>query len=411
MKRPLVIGLSPNLEFNDITLALKNLFQGKIFKQEDKPLFALRQWFKNKFVSSSVYFFNSGRSALFVALKASGLKKGDEVVLQAFTCVAVVNSIIWAGGTPVYVDIDKENLGMDPTDLRKKITSKTKAIIVTHTFGLPAKIEEILKIASVNKLLVIEDCAHAIGISHQNRKLGSFADMTIFSFGRDKAISSVFGGALMVNNRNLVSLVDRYYQKLKNPSHLWVLSQYLHILSMGLILPLYDFFKLGRLLLFLLFKLKILIPPVSDEEKESKKPKCFPQKLPSALAYLVFHQVNKLEKFNKLRKSFVSLYNRQFPQKEIITQDLPYLRYPLLIEERDKFLELAKKENIVLGNWYHNVVDPAGLDLKRVYYTNPCPTAEYVAQYIINLPTSPTLSFNNIQKVISLFKKYKVHFR
>ena len=118
--------------------------------------------------------------------------EGDEVLVQAFTCVAVPNSVLWAQATPVYADIDA-TLNIDPIDVEKKITNRTKAIIVQHTFGIPADMDALVALAKKHNILLIEDCAHSLGATYKGKKVGTFGDAAFFSFGRDKVVSSVFG--------------------------------------------------------------------------------------------------------------------------------------------------------------------------------------------------------------------------
>ncbi len=126
--KPIHIGLSPNTMTDDYFRAVNMLLTPWRWKkgETDEPV---EDWFRNYFSVHHAISFNAARSALFVALKALEIKEGDEVLLQAFTCVAVPNSVIWTGATPVYVDID-ESFNIDIADAEKKLTSQTKAVIV-----------------------------------------------------------------------------------------------------------------------------------------------------------------------------------------------------------------------------------------------------------------------------------------
>lgn len=115
------------------------------------------------------------------------------MILQAYTCVSVSNAIIATGAKPIYVDIDAQTLNINPQLIEKHITQKTKAIIVQHTFGIPADIHAIQSIVKKHQLFFIEDCAHALGAQYKEKMVGSFGDIAVYSFGRDKVISSVNG--------------------------------------------------------------------------------------------------------------------------------------------------------------------------------------------------------------------------
>ncbi|HSX40366.1 MAG TPA: aminotransferase class I/II-fold pyridoxal phosphate-dependent enzyme, partial [Candidatus Saccharimonadales bacterium] len=226
MGRPIAISLSPNTQTSDILLALKTLLAPWNYYKGNYAT-ALEQWFVKNFKVASAVSFNSGRSSLFAILKALDIQKGDEILMQTFTCVAVPNAIIWAGAKPVYVDIDK-TLTMDAKDLERKITAKTKAILVQHTFGIPSNMDEIRTLARKNKLIVIEDCAHTIGAVYNGKKLGTLSDVAFFSLGRDKAFSSVFGGMAITNNRTLGNKLKSIQKKKNNPNVFWVFQQLLH---------------------------------------------------------------------------------------------------------------------------------------------------------------------------------------
>lgn len=408
MRRPISPGLSPNLEYDDIVLAAKNLISGRVFNNSSYESKKVTTWFNENYNFKQSYTLNSGRSALFLALQAAGIKKGDEVLVSAFTCVAVPNCVIWCQAVPVFVDISPTTLTMDPLSILKKINNKTKAIIVQHTFSIPAEIERIMQIAKSNNLVVIENCAHGIMTKYKGKFLGQFGDMTIFSFGRDKAISSVSGGLLSVNNNKYLNVSEKLFKSLPYPDVIWTLKQHIHILSMILILPLYNFAKIGKLILFILQRLSLIGFPVSKVELNGGKPDDYPKKLPDSLSRLVFHQLNKLNKFNLIRIQFTNLYNKLFPDNPFFTRNLPLLRYPLIVKNRDQILTKTKAVNILLGKWYSNVIDPSGVDLTEINYQSDCKTAENISGQIVNLPTYPTLTMTDFSEIKLFFKKEKI---
>ena len=141
----------------------------------------------------------SGTAALRVALAALNIKEGDEVITQCFTFVATVEGIIESRATPVCCEIDN-TLNMDPMDLEKRITSKTKAIIVVHMLGTPARLEEIMAIANRHGIPVIEDTAWGCGGFLRDRSLGTWGEIGTFSFDFAKTMTTGEGGMLLFNN-------------------------------------------------------------------------------------------------------------------------------------------------------------------------------------------------------------------
>ncbi|MBI3307199.1 MAG: UDP-4-amino-4,6-dideoxy-N-acetyl-beta-L-altrosamine transaminase [Candidatus Omnitrophica bacterium] len=153
---------------------------------------------------------SSGTAALHLASLAAGLKKGDEAITTPITFLATSNAILYAGATPVFADIDYETINLDPSSIKRKITSKTKAVFPVDFAGLPAAMAEIATMAKRHRLMVIEDASHALGAEYRHGRVGSckFSDMTIFSFHPVKHITTGEGGAITTNRRNL-------YEKLK----------------------------------------------------------------------------------------------------------------------------------------------------------------------------------------------------
>ncbi len=143
----------------------------------------------------------SGTTALQTALTALGIKKKDEVIVPNFTFAASINSIINSGATPVIAEVDEKTWTLDVKNLKKYISKKTKAIMLVHIYGQPCKIDEIKKIAKKHKLLIIEDCAEAIGAKYKGRLIGSDGDCSCFSFFANKTITSGEGGMAVFKNK------------------------------------------------------------------------------------------------------------------------------------------------------------------------------------------------------------------
>ena len=151
----------------------------------------------------------NGTAALHLALKALGLKSGDEVIVPTFTYIASVSTIIHTGAEPVFADSVRETWQIDPEDIKRKITQKSRAIIPVHLYGHPCEMDKIMKIADAHKLFVIEDCAEAFGTRYKGYSAGSFGDVSAFSFYGNKTITTGEGGMLATNNSSLYKKVNR----------------------------------------------------------------------------------------------------------------------------------------------------------------------------------------------------------
>ncbi|MEY2371382.1 UDP-4-amino-4,6-dideoxy-N-acetyl-beta-L-altrosamine transaminase [Lysinibacillus capsici] len=152
--------------------------------------------------------FCNGTAALHAACYAAGIGEGDEVITSPITFAASANCVRYMGGTVVFADIDARTYNIDPTEIRKKISSKTKAIIPIDFTGQPADLDAINAIAREHNLVVIEDGAHSLGAEYKGKKVGIQADMTMFSFHPVKPITTTEGGIIVTNNKE-------YYKKLQ----------------------------------------------------------------------------------------------------------------------------------------------------------------------------------------------------
>ena len=149
---------------------------------------------------------SNGTTALHLALASMGIKAGDEVIIPTFTMIATVNSVTYTGAKPVLVDSELETWNMDPAKIEKKITPKTKAIMVMHTYGHPCAMDEINEIAEKHDLYVIEDAAEAHGAEYKSKRAGSLGDAGCFSFYANKIITTGEGGMVVTNDDKIAEM-------------------------------------------------------------------------------------------------------------------------------------------------------------------------------------------------------------
>ena len=164
----------------------------------------------SKFFSRKVVCVTNGFSALQLALQAANIKKGDEVLVPSLTYIATYQAISATGAKPVSCDVDNEDLFIDIEFAKKKITKKTKAIIPVFFSGHANKINELYNFAKFYKLRVVEDADHAFGSYYKNKKIGSFGDITCFSFDGIKNITSGEGGCVVTNDAKIIEKIKTY---------------------------------------------------------------------------------------------------------------------------------------------------------------------------------------------------------
>ena len=380
----------------------------RFWNEQEKLEIELKQYLNAN--DSKIYSFYNGRSALYHWLKWSNLQKWSKVIVSSYTCVSVVNAVLQAWFEPVYVDIDKNTLNISISDLKSKLNEDIKAIIVQHTFGNPADMINIMKIAEHYDLLVIEDCAHSLGAEIWWKKVGTFGDMAIFSTGRDKVISSVTWWFLFINNDE----IDFKKPKLVAVSRKLALQNLMYNILAYLAWKTYDI-KLWKVIMYLSSKLN-LIPKILTSKEKSCNFMQFNYQLPNSLAYLVRKQLKRVEKINNHRIELAEIYKKEFQNIDFIqtiktekfAKDI-YFWFPVIFSSKDKLDLVAKKmrqHNIYLGLYrtWDNIV-PSWTDLESCKYTKwSCPTAEAITHKIAVFPNHFQVNKKQVERIIKLIK-------
>jgi perosamine synthetase len=326
---------------------------------------------------------NSGTSGLHIACLAAGISPGDEVITSPNTFVASANSVLYCGGKPVFADIEADTALIDPIDVRRKITNKTKAIIPVHFAGQPADMEEIGKIAKENDLKIIEDAAHAIGARYRLKNsedwinVGScfHSDMTVISFHAVKHITTGEGGMVLTNDQDLYEKlmlfrshgITRNIKYMKETEGPWY----------------YEMHQLG-----------------------------FNYRLTDIQCALGVSQLKKLDKYIARRKEIARMYDKAFSDmveidfiKEKEGFDSSRHLYVILVENRKNvFNRLMTEANIGVNVHYIPVYfHPYYRQL--VYERGLCPIAEEYYSRSISIPMFPKLTNDEVEYVIGSIEK------
>lgn len=408
---PIHISLSPNTEPDDIRLAAQVLLAPHRWQSFETERPGILKTLSQRLGDRSVVLTSSGRTALYEALRAANIGDGDEVILQAFTCLAVPAAVTWAGATPVYADIDAGTYNLNVASVKACITPHTKAIIIQHTFGIPAPLPELLALAREHKLVVIEDLAHSLGGTFENKPLGTFGDIAILSFGRDKTISSVFGGAVVTRDQTIHDTLQKNMATYRMPPVSWVVQQLLHPLVTNMALSWYFTGHLGKILLVAAQRVHLTSMAVSAQEKlTGAAPAYLNYQLHPALLPLLKQQLDKLDRFTAHRRRIAERYVSAFPGSpypDRVASESNWLRFPLAVTNKLAVLAAAKQQGIILGDWYATPVAPTALSQSAItrYIPGSCPVAEHAAEQVINLPTHPRLTDSDVEHVIQFVKK------
>ena len=196
----------PYVDSKDIT-AIK-MAASSIFLTNGPKLDAFEQKFKKFTKSKFAIGVSNATAALYLSLKALGIKKNDEVIIPDLTFAATANSVLQTGATPVLADINEKTLNISAESIIKNISRKTKAIIPVHLAGTPCDMQKIMRIARSNSLKVVEDCAHGIGTSYNKKHVGNFGNAGCFSFYPTKNLTTIEGGMVITNDKKIADFIQ-----------------------------------------------------------------------------------------------------------------------------------------------------------------------------------------------------------
>ena len=293
----------------------------------DRSMGAVKRYLGNE----NVLYLSSGRAALWLYLKTVSTMRPwkKEVVVPAYTCPSIVSAVLKAGLTPVLCDNNLEDLGFLPDELERKIGEKTLAVIVVHLYGMPVKIDQILKLCRENETFLVEDAAQAFGNTFpetRDMKLGLAGDAGFFSFGRGKPISILHGGILTLKSNEFYTKAVNLYERMNGGSPIQEVN---YFLSLGL----YCFFSNPRL-----YWLPQRIPSLNlggtvfEPEFDTSRG--------NSMAFaLAGEMLESIEKDKEARADNSRWYSDNLKGYQLagirLVRDYPYLRYPLLMNDVD----------------------------------------------------------------------------
>lgn len=347
-----------------------------------------------------------GRVALSAILKAMNIAQGDQVAIQAFTCVAVPEGVIATGARPLYIDIEPMGFNMDADDLLKKLTPETKAIVVQHTFGIPADMERIMQIADQRNIPVIEDCCHTLISTYNGRTVGSFGVGGFYSFEWGKPIIAGVGGSVVINDPELKNKIENQYTLYRFPPLLRrfrLFAQYqFHrlIYRPSLYWPVRSLYK----------KLSSLgMAEGNFNPIENGGYKDFSLRMAKHTQKVLISKIRKLEEYTTHSRWTVSEYCSRINSPAVShpkisnDADIVFARYPLVSKNKSQLLERAHRSNVEVADWFRTPIHPLGKDQWPLvhYEANSCPNAETMAKQVITLPTNIRVKKRYIDRTVS----------
>ncbi len=308
----------------------------------------------------------NGTIAIYAALKALGIGPGDEVVVPDFTFFATASMVVATGARPVFADIELTTYGMDPSSLEKVISERTKAVIVVHLYGHPARFDELAGIAREAGAYVIEDCAQAHGAEYHGKKVGSLGDVSAFSFYATKNMTMGEGGAVLTDNDEVAERVEL----LRNHGQV---GRYNHV-TIG-----WNF------------------------------------RITNIQAAIGLAQLRKLDRMNDRRREIARRYDEELSLIDALRtpSEAPWARHVYHLytvwvereEDRDKLAEYLRSKGIQAAVHYPK---PLHLQQALAEYSRPgcCPVAEAASRHVLSLPMHPLLTDEEVEAVIRAVKEF-----
>ena len=378
---------SMTLDLDDVSLA-RQFLKKEAYDQDSKITLQYEQEFAQWNGSKHAFAFMSGRVALSATIHALGLEPGDEVILPGYTCVVVPNAFHFANIETVYSDIELNTYGLDATQIKSKITSKTRAILLHHLYGLVCRdYEAILDIAKHHGLKVIEDCAQATGAEFKGLKVGNRGDIAFYSSEQSKVYNTIQGGMATTNDDNLAKRLKEYYDQAPLPDSTWT-SNLLH----NVILNYYQIKHPKRYWVGDLANLKYghkRMVSTTQDEVEGIQPNIYGMKMPGPIAALGSNQLKKIDAYNSLRRKTIPRWDKWAELKGynkplVIVDSVPvFLRYPILVEpEKKQDLSWGVRElGLIPGVWFISPLHPSSQSV------SDCPNSYKAVQQCINFPS------------------------
>jgi perosamine synthetase len=351
------------------------------------------------------YSFCHGRVGLYGLLCGLGIRPGDEILLQVPTHIVVANAIRYTGARPVYVDCQLENYNIDLEQAEQRITPRTKALVLQHTFGIPVDLDAALDLTHRYGITLIEDCVHALGATYDGRQVGSFGHAAFFSSEETKTISTTMGGMVVTDGPELAARLQEFQQGCPRPPA-WQTFRYILklVLYHGMTEPhvhqymraIYEFFG----------KRNPLPQPTTDEEIYGKHPAAYEQRFSNAQAALGLRQLQRLESNVAHRRAMGAAYRKWLSARGFRVPALPakadpaYVRYPVWVEDTALTVRIAQRR-ATLGTWFSSVLEEAASPACGDYEMGSCPRAEEAARHLVNLPTNPRVSEQDVEAIVS----------
>jgi perosamine synthetase len=340
--------------------------------------------------------FSAARVGLYGILRALGVGPGHEVLLQVPTHIVVANAIRYAGAIPVYVDCDRSTFNMDLEQAARRVTPRTKALLLQHTFGIPADMDAVRALSELHGIEVIEDCVHALGATYRGRQVGSFGRAALFSTEETKTISTTMGGMVVTGDDHLAAKLRAFQLECVAPPRSLTRRYLLKLLAYH-VLNAPTIHRYPRGVYELIGRRNPLPQATVSTELRGGRPAAYERRLSNAQAAIGLSQLGALRSNLAHRRDLSDLYAGRLRNLGFDTPRPPdgaipaYVRFPVWVRNRPAVVTAARA-HAILGTWFTSVLEEATSPAAAGYELGSCPQAELAARHLVNLPTHPRVT-------------------
>lgn len=359
--------------------------------------------------------FFRGRVGLFSILKGLSIGIGDDVITQAFTCIAVPEAIIATGANPIYVDISENSVTMDANDLAIKITPRTRAIIVQHTFGIPADMDYIIAVANKHSIPIIEDCCHVSYSTYKDKEVGSFGVGSFYSYEWGKPIVAGIGGSVKINANDLYAKVEALRNRMATPTkkrQIRLIAQYMIyslIYRPLLYWPIKDLFHK-------MDDLGLVEGNFNQIESNEEIGSDFNLKMARFNEWILLRKIRRGTQFMEHSRRVSSEYKDKINSSVVSHHKIKegmtvvYARYPLLSKNKHELLKKARTSNVEIADWYKTPIHPLKENECGLvnYIPHSCPNAEALCEQIVSLPVGERVRLSDVNRIISFLNEVQI---
>jgi dTDP-4-amino-4,6-dideoxygalactose transaminase len=362
------------------------------------------------FGSGQAFAFWKGRVALYAILKALGVAPGDEVIVPGYTCVMVAGPVLYCGARPVYADIDADTCNLRVDEVRRLLSGRTKAVLVQHTYGIPAEIEEICRVASAAGVPVVEDCCHTFGGRLRGRLLGTFGKAAFFSGQWNKPFSTGLGGMALVHDAALAERVRAEQAALPSQSRKTVSMLAAQLLAYELLVrP--SVTALVTRLFRSLTKMGLVVGSSGKQEFGATLPANYASRACAVQCRIGCREVARIDGNIAGRRAAAERYAAELPPLGYRLPRFPdgeipmLLRFPVRVANKQEALETAARYSVEIGSWFECPLHPQETDQSLFGYSDgQCPVAERAAREVINLPTHRRVSASDLARTVAFLR-------